>query len=238
MMTATLNLFKLSLRQLLGRQRLLLLVVLTLIALIPSLLAAISLWVGRPLQSAQLFADFDLPVVLPLIALIVSGSLLREEIHNQTIVYLITKPISRLMIVLGKFAAGLLLIWALGWLGLLVQAAVLAAGSELAPQFASVALITLAYGAFYLALSLFFKRALLWGLAYLIVWEGVLANLAPGIKQLSIHQYAAQFSAGLLSQGSSGDWSAGLGVLLAITIVSLALAAWHLSRMEFAGETD
>ena len=233
MMTATLNLFKLSLRQLLGRQRLLLLVVLTLTALIPSLLAAISLWVGQPLQSAQLFADFDLPVVLPLIALIVSGSLLREEIHNQTIVYLLIKPIARPLIVLGKFAAGLLLVWALGWLGLLIQAAVLADGSELAPQFASVTLITLAYGAFYLALSLFFKRALLWGLAYLILWEGVLTNIFPGVKQLSIHQYAAQFSSGPL-----GQRNAALGVLLAIAAVSLALAAWRLGRMEFPGETE
>jgi len=235
----SLTLFRLSLRQLLSRHRLFWLTVLALIALIPALIGGISVAANHPIDSSQLFTEIGLPLVLPLIALIVYATLLREEIRNQTIIYLVTKPIARAMIVLSKFAAGLLLIWVLVWLSLLISAAVIGdPASVLGSLLAAAALIALTYGAFFLAVSLVFKRALLWGLAYLIVWEGILANLAPGISQLSIHHYAAQFTDGLPGTAPGGDWSSNLWILLVITIISLVLAAWQLGRMEFPGESD
>jgi ABC-2 type transport system permease protein len=231
-----LSLFKLSLRQLLGRQRLLLLIVL---ALIPALIAGVSMLFQAPVQIDSLFAELGLPLVLPLIAMVVSGTLLREEIRNQTIIYLVTKPIARAAIVLGKFAAGLLLIWVFNWLSIIISAAIVGgAGDVLGPLLASATLVALAYGGFFLALSLFFKRALLWSLAYVIIWEWTLANLAPGVSQLSISHYAAQFMGGLLDTTPEGSWSASPWVLLGIAIVSLAFAASQLGRMEFAGEAD
>lgn len=235
-----LTLFTVSLRQLLSRHRLLLLSVLTLITLIPALIAGISALAHDPAGPDWLFEHIALlPFVLPLLALIISSTLLREEIRNQTIVYLVTKPISRAMIVLSKFAAGLLLLWVLTWLSILIATAIVGGGGEvLWPLLVAGTLITLAYGAFFLALSLVFKWALLWGLAYLILWEVALANLASGVSQLSIHHYAAQFTEGLLGKADGGNWSGNLGVLLVITIISFALAAWQLGRMEFPGESD
>lgn len=233
----SLSLFKLSLRQLLGRQRLLLLTVLALIALIPALIAGISAWFQAPAQPDALFLELGLPLVIPLIAMVVSGTLLREEIRNQTIIYLITKPIPRIAILLGKFAAGLLLIWVLNGLSLIISAAIVGgAGDVLGALLASATLTALAYGAFFLALSLLLKRALLWGLAYLVIWEWILAGMAPGIQQLSIGFYATQFTKSLL--GAAHNWGASPWVLLGTAVVSLALAAWRLGRMEFAGEAD
>ena len=46
------------------------------------------------------------------------------------------------------------------------------------------------YVSLFLALSLFTRRALVIGIGYMLVWEGALSVMLPGIANLSIRQYA------------------------------------------------
>jgi len=47
-----------------------------------------------------------------------------------------------------------------------------------------------ATAALFLAVSLFTRRALVIGIGYMLVWEGALSFMLPGIANLSIRQYS------------------------------------------------
>ena len=49
---------------------------------------------------------------------------------------------------------------------------------------------SICYVSLFLALSLFTRRALVIGIGYMLVWEGALSFMLPGIANLSIRQYA------------------------------------------------
>jgi ABC-2 type transport system permease protein len=108
----------------------------------------------------------------------------------------------------------------------LVEAAALAAG---------VAVV--AYGAIFVLLGLWIRRALLWGLAYILLWEGFVAIAGENAQRLAIRSYTRS----LLSDITGVKlFLAGIGkaasivVPLVVTLVAFALTAWRLRRTEVA----
>jgi ABC-2 type transport system permease protein len=62
---------------------------------------------------------------------------------------------------------------------------------------AAVAVGGFLYCALFVALSLTTRRALVAGLAYVVIWEGLLANSFGGSRALSIRQYTQAFANGM-----------------------------------------
>jgi ABC-2 type transport system permease protein len=120
---------------------------------------------------------------MPLVALIVGTTVIGSEIDDGTAVYLMVKPIARWRIVLSK---------ALVAAGLTRRAdppAVIVTGDPAEPDrpgddargFTIACFFGgTAYAMAFLALSTFTSRAFLIGLAYVLIWEGVLASLLEG----------------------------------------------------------
>jgi ABC-2 type transport system permease protein len=130
-----------------------------------------------------------LAVVLPVTALIVGTGVLGSEVDDGTIIHILTKPLPRRDIVLAKLlvAAGVTAVTAavpLFVVGLLADSArfgfALAVGSIAG---------ALAYSSLFLLLSLLTRRPVLVGLAYILVWEGLLGRFVSGTRVLSIEQY-------------------------------------------------
>ncbi len=97
------------------------------------------------------------------------------------------------------------------------------------------------YVSLFLALSLFTRRALVIGVGYMLVWEGALSVLLPGIANLSIRQYALGASAAIYSLPvQEARLSAETGFILAGVLVAatLAIATWRLMRFELPGGAD
>jgi ABC-2 type transport system permease protein len=94
------------------------------------------------------------------------------------------------------------------------------------------------YISVFLTLSLFTRRALLIGLVYVLVWEGALSALLPGIANLSIRQYALGVASAFW-QMPSGEArltpSTSLPLAIILVVVALVLATWRLRRFELAG---
>jgi ABC-2 type transport system permease protein len=115
-------------------------------------------------------------------------------------------------------------------------------GAEATRAFLAAMLVgSTCYVAVFLTLSLFTRRALLIGLVYVLVWEGALSALLPGIANLSIRQYALGVgNAFWQMQPDEARLSPGTALPLAIILVvaSLALATWKLMRFELPGGTD
>jgi ABC-2 type transport system permease protein len=237
-------LVSITLRALLNRRRTLLLALLGLL-----LVGVTALYrLGDPSATEslnvtrRLLADFGLGVLLPLVAVIIGTSAIGSEIDDGTIVYLLAKPVARWRIVLVKLVVA--------WLVtvLLVAPAIAIAGmvghgdARMALAFAAASVVgALEYVALFVALSLVTSRALIVGLAYVVVWEGVVAGLFTATRTISVRQHALAVAEAL--GGSATKDVAELGLVFAlavttvITLLAVALAIRRLEEVELRGET-
>jgi ABC-2 type transport system permease protein len=179
---------------------------------------------------------------MPLVALIVGTAAIGSEIEDGTAVYLMIKPIPRWKIALSK---GLV---AAGLTAALVVPAVVLTGFLLGGTrgdttttivgFAVACLVGgSAYAVAFMALSVFTSRALLLGLAYTLIWEGVLSGLLEGTKFLSIRQATLGLAAALGADvpGDPLAPTASLVVLAVVLAGGFLLATWRLGRFEIRG---
>jgi ABC-2 type transport system permease protein len=152
----------------------------------------------------EFLGDFGFTIVLPLTSLIIGTSVLGAEIDDGSVVHLLATPVPRSQVVLSKFvvAAGLTML--LGAIPEYLGAAIAAGpGSRLALGLLAGALAAaVIYNALFVMLSALTTRAIAIGLIYLLVWEGLLANLVPGVGLLSAGQYSLSIANGIASNKS------------------------------------
>jgi len=229
----------LTLRALLDRKRTWLMVGL---AAIPVLLVGLAVMLSDTAIEAEDFDDAIVAIVLPLIALVFGTSALGSELDEGTIVYLLAKPVRRLRIVLAKVIVAAALTAALMVPSALLTGAVATLGGNelMGPATAyaiAAALGGTAYVVVFLALSTFTRWALAIGLVYVLLWEGILADLLPGSSTFSVRQATINVAGDLsdASTGSDGSLEQGLFVLGLITLGGIALATWRMSRYQLRG---
>jgi ABC-2 type transport system permease protein len=237
-------LVSLTLRALLNRRRTLLLALLGVLTV--AVVGIFRLSDPTPEQALevtrQLLSDLALGVLLPIVAVIVGTAAIGSELDDGTIVYLLARPVPRWRIVIVK----LLVAWAV--VMILVVPATLVAGligqddPSLAIGFAAAAAIgALEYTAVFVALSLLTSRALVVGLAYVVVWEGVVAGLFAGTRPLSVRQHALAVAEALGGVDAAGIAEVALGVAIGavavVTIAATILAVRWLETVELRGET-
>ena len=239
-MSAFAPLVTVALRGLLGRRRLVLM--LLLVALPVAIGVLVRLSGGRPDASAVL-DTLVIRTVLPLVALVLGTAALGSEIDDGTVVHLLVKPIARRWIVLSSavVAAGLtavLVVPSVVLTGLLTSG-LTSASISVAFAFAIAALVGgIAYSTAFLALSTVTSRALVIGLVYTLIWEGVVAGLLEGTRYLSIRQATLGVAAALGGKrpGSEPLEPAISVVILGVVIVgALLLATRQLARFEVRG---
>ncbi len=235
-MSVMVALIDVTLRGLLSRRRTVLLVLLAGLPVLIGLLVRAS--GGRP-DADRVLDTLVVRTVMPLVALIIGTSALGSEIEDGTAVYLMIKPIARWKIALAKIlvAAGLT---ALLIVPSIVISALLLGGDSTAIIGYSVAALVggSAYAAAFVTLSVFTSRALLLGLAYVLIWEGVLSGLLAGTKFLSIRQATLGLAAALGVNVPGGEpLSPDVSVLVlgVVLIGSFLLASWKLTRFEIRG---
>ena len=241
------EIFRVTLRQLMGRRRT---IWLLLLAALPVLLALLFRAAGQTEIGPFTRIVFDtiaITILMPLVAILFGSGAFGAEIDDGTIVYLLAKPVPRWMVVLAKAIAVMAVSIALSGTSIALAGAI-----DLAPlgadgvkaaeaQVLAIVVGSVCYASLFLAVSLFTRRALVIGVGYMLVWEGALSFMLPGIANLSIRQYAlgaanAIYQLPVQESRLSSDTAFILsGVLVA---VSLALAVWRLMRFELPGGSD
>jgi ABC-2 type transport system permease protein len=187
--------FKLSLRQLAGRWRLLLILSL---GGLPILLVAIILLVSDVSRAEVMdreFMDvfFDglfVGAIMPVVAMALAIAAFGNEIEDRTLSYLMLKPLSRTLIALPKLLATV----ALGGPLLVISGVVsmaLASGEARAAVAVGTALFAgvVAYTAIFTWAGLVTRSALGFALLYVFVWEGLVSTFLGGIRYLSVRGY-------------------------------------------------
>jgi len=238
---------RLTLRQLLGRRRVLLLLLLAALLLAVAVIYRLTGSEGQRAEifTSRLLSDFGLATLMPLVALLLGTATLGAEIEDGTAIYLLAKPISRATILFTKLAIAAVGSVLLTALPIFLAGAITGAGLDngIALAFAVAAAVgSLIYCAIFVALSLVTGRALIFGLLYVLVWEGLLAGLFAGTRTFSVRQQSLAI-ADALTDAPARVLTAQLDLTTAIVIGGVllvgatALAIRRLRRLEIAGET-
>jgi len=106
---------------------------------------------------------------------------------------------------------------------------------------AAAAIGSLLYSTVFVALSLVTGRALVFGLAYVLIWEGLLAGLFAGTRTFSIRQMTLAFAHAIGNiptavLNAQLDLTTAVVVAVVVLIGAAALAVRRLSRFEISGE--
>jgi ABC-2 type transport system permease protein len=217
------TIISITLRGLLGRRRALLLIPLPLVVIGIGLLARDS----TQAEAVDILNGLGLSTVLPLTALILGTAVLGSEMEDGNLVHLLSKPISRAEILLSKLLVAVVATVLVGAVPILI-AGILMTGSysSIARGFFVGALAgSVLYPAIFVALSAVTKRAVVFGLVYLLLWEGVLGTWLRGTRMLSVRHYLLQFAdAASTSPFIDADVSFVTSVIM--SAVLLGLAVW------------
>lgn len=182
---------RLGVRSVFGRWRGALLFVLPLVLVAVSVLVRVL--VGEDEIGAQhTLQGLGLVVIMPLVALLATSGLLAPEIDDGSVSYLLAKPISRYTIVVSKLVVAAVCVVVFGALPMLVAGLVMLTSSpSLAVGFAVGSVAGgLAYCALFALMSVMTRHAVVIGLIYLLIWEGLLGGLLDGVRWLSITSWS------------------------------------------------
>jgi ABC-type transport system involved in multi-copper enzyme maturation permease subunit len=209
---------------------------------------------GKPGQeSGYLFTNlimlFYLQMIILILALFYGTSVCSEEVEGRTLPYLVTRPVPKPAVVLGKYLAYTAVMIGMVTLGLVFSFAVVNLDRLLDPslygllgRYLGVLILGLiSYGAFFTFLGSFLKRSIFFGLLFSFGWENVIQYFPGSTQRFAIAHYLKSF----LPPGPPGRFSfltfrleptrPGIAVLmlLAITAVFLALAGLFFSKKEY-----
>lgn len=198
--TALATLFAMTIQQLVRGRRLL---VLALFFLLPAGIALLARRYNQDYDAAAVelgLVFYMIPQALvPLTALVLSSGLIQDEVEEQTWTYLLIRPLPRWSIYVVKLAATLVVSMAVTALFTAVALFCIRWGQpeltrgELLGRAARVAglmgLASAAYGAIFGCLSLIVKRSLVIGVAYIILFEGVFANIDFVVRKATVMWY-------------------------------------------------
>src|SRR5674476_1373297 len=204
--------------------------------------AALIRWAsgGEPLNTVNLVNAFALGTLLPLICLLIGTGVIGSEIDDGSIVYLLAKPVPRRTILLSKLvvAWGAALVFAV----LPIVAAVEIAGDDGgrlgAAYGVAAALAAITYTAIFVALSVVTRNAVILGLLYALLWETVLGGYVPGVRNVSVRQWALAAAERILGDRatmwgvtSEVSLTAALALLAVATIGAVVLAVRRLQTL-------
>jgi ABC-2 type transport system permease protein len=206
-----------------------------------SLVAPLSGWAlgsGSPRLSdgVNLVASVGLGLVLPIVALVFGGAALGDLREDKTLVYLWLRPMDRWPIVVGAALAAATLTAPIVFVSIVLAAVLTGVGSGLVgASVLAVAVGLVVYVCLFTFLGVWLKRSIVWGLAYILIWEGFVAQAGPGVARVAMRSYTRS----ILVEGTGvdlnqADYSFPVAVIVPLVVAAgaLALASWRLSRQD------
>lgn len=176
---------------------------------------------------------------LSIALLILATATLRDERDGGTLPYVFATPMSASAFAWSSTAASLvaaLAVAMIGWLPGWIGSWIITGSATVAiPALALYGAAAVGYSAVFVPLGYLFDRSLIIGLAYIFVWEGILATAVTGVAASSIWRIAMSAYADLdelhrdaldvLGPVQPGRWGAA-ATLLILTGVGAMVLTW------------
>ncbi len=238
-MTAFIAITRVTVKQTLRLRRFIGLGLLSLSAALTFVLASLS--PGQTSSNAfDLFLGLSvgtfMNILVPVVTLITATSVMGDERRDNTMSFLVLRPISRVTIGAAKVTAAFLEAFALTAIGAaglgLFAAMEMNDWAYIVPLLVGTAIATAAYAAVFVPLGYLAKRATLIGLTYLFVWENGIAGAVSAVAGISPWRLGVSGMAGLapdrllleLPSFAIGSLTPGAGGAIAKALVLLALS--------------
>ena len=252
-------LFRLTFVQLLRTKRVLLYVV---VLLLPPAFS-LYVWLGPQAYTETLylwgiiFVVAYLNFIVPVAALFYGATLVSPEREARTLIYLVTRPVPRWLTALVKYVSAAVVCVVGVVISMLVAYAMLGLEFGSAPLFenfrywfrlAGVTVVALlVYLAIFLFVGMRFRRPVVIGLVFIVLWEW-LVGLIPGIirfatvthylRSLAIHATRKVVTLPRFITIKEAPLGASCVVLLALWAVMLVLSLWWFTRAELYTNPD
>jgi ABC-2 type transport system permease protein len=225
---------RLTARSLLGRRRAYLLMALPGVLIV--LCVLVRLLAGEDNDiTVGILGGFALSTLVPLLGLIAGTGSIGPEIDDGSIVYLLSKPLSRHSIAGTKAAVAVTVVTVFAAVPVLVAGLVLAGTSNrlAAGYFLGALVAGLAYATLFLLLAVVTRHAVVIGLIYALIWESLVGSYVPGAQALSIQQWSLALSAKVVGSRAEalGVTSAvSLGAAVPLLVLLAAGSTWYAGR--------
>lgn len=184
-------------------------------------------------------------LTLAIAVLVVGASVMRDEKDSGTLPFLYLSPIPRWQFAVASWiaAAGVATLvafggWAVGWLGLGLSSGNWSHGLAALSAYVAAAF---GYSAVFLPIGYLFTRAILVGLGYVFVWEGIMTNVMTGLAPSSIWRMAMSIFGGIRELPAGAlevldpvlpSVGGGISKILATVVLGVGVFAWALRRRD------
>ena len=236
------TMLRFSLNQMVDRRRIAMVSILALIPVGLTLILSRQVGDGETLDPSPILDGMVIAGVLPLVVMALATSAFGNELEDRTLNNLVLKPVSRVLIVLPKMAASIIIAAPVMVVaGLVVTLLALSgggAGVDARPILAAgVAMLAgaVAYATLFTWLGLATARALPLALVYVFLWEGILVSFVSGTRYLSVRGYTLGILYGLDEQtfASVGNRAIELPAAAAgAVLVTIAFAMLTVRRLQ------
>jgi ABC-2 type transport system permease protein len=178
-----------------------------------------------PRDGAELVSGYGLALFVPVSVLLFASAVLGDPNEDGTLVYLWLRPVARWKIVAAAVAAALTLCLPLVVLPMALAGALAGGGGLVVGAIASCTLATVSYVGIFTWLGLRVRRALVWGLAYILIWEGFVARAGSTPATLSVRA-STRSVLGRISDAPRDFVEVGSIAAVLVPLLAAAVALW------------
>ncbi len=201
--------------------------------------------------------------LLPLTALLYASGMIQDEIEEQTLTYLLIRPLPKWALYLAKLAATVVVTAGLSAVFTSTAFVAVHAGTSafwtdmparMIKTIAILSLTLLAYCSLFGFMSLYIRRTLVVGIAYILLLEGLLANIDFVARRLTLIYYLrvlvlrwVHIRWASIGENGADEWSIDLSlapdalsclwILLGVSLAATLFAGLIFSNREFRLKT-
>ena len=226
--------YQVVLRQLTSRSRIIGLTLLALVAPISGF--ALGSSDASLDDSVRLIASVGLGLVLPVVSLVFAGAAIGDLREDKTLVYLWLRPMDRWPIVVGAALAAGTLAAPITIIPITAAAILTGAGNGIvAGTLLATVVGLIAYVAVFTLFGVWLKRFIVWGLAYILIWEGFIAQAGAGVARVALRKYTRSILVDRTGADLDlADFSLAMAIIVPIlvAVAALAVASWRLGSQD------
>lgn len=196
-----------------------------------------------------------------LMSAIYTTAIVSSEVEQKTIVYLLTRPLPRWQLLLGRYLASVTVVFLLGTFAALLVSAGIFHGEALSNDLLlndikAIGMGAVTYGGLFLIVSLLFNRAMIICLLFAFGWEMSIPNMPGDLYRASIFSYmqaiaehpstdVASAAGGKKLALVTGEFgnnilsaSAAYTTMVVLTLFFVALSAYWFTKFEYVPRED
>lgn len=198
-----------------------------------SFLTAIAVAAGSPIDPLARgvgFVNGNIATLIPVAVLVFGAAVLGDLIDDGSLVYLWLRPVPSWVHVLAAWAATVTVVVPLVLVPVVVATAIIDTSPQLVGAAALGGLVAvMGYAGLFVTLGVRFKRALPWGLVYILIWEGFVASAGKTATKLALRSYVRSILSSMTDvQLKLGTFSLAVGII--VPLVAGAVALLYASR--------